>query len=145
MLSTFQYAPRDNGKQGVHPLVILFKLQGSVRVLLFGCVNPWMDQGATWCGDRPRPRTHCVRRGSSSPSPPKSREKHPPSFRSMFVAVNRLHGSTCHLLWRQASALATLCKIGTQSLPKGHILPNFRPIYVVIKWLNGSRCHLVGI
>ena len=29
--------------------------------------NGWMDQDATWYGDRPRPRPHCVRWGPSSP------------------------------------------------------------------------------
>jgi len=28
----------------------------------------WMDEDATWCGSRPRPRPHCVRRGPSSPA-----------------------------------------------------------------------------
>jgi len=31
--------------------------------------NGWMDQDATWQGDRPRPRPHCVRWRPSSPSP----------------------------------------------------------------------------
>jgi len=30
--------------------------------------NTWMDEDATWYGSRPRPRSHCVRRGTSSPS-----------------------------------------------------------------------------
>jgi len=29
--------------------------------------NGWMDQDATWYGDTPRPRQHCVRWGPSSP------------------------------------------------------------------------------
>jgi len=29
--------------------------------------NGWMDEGATWYGSRPRPRPHCIRRGSSNP------------------------------------------------------------------------------
>jgi len=29
--------------------------------------NGWMDQDATWYGDRPRPMPHCVRWGPSSP------------------------------------------------------------------------------
>jgi len=37
--------------------------------------NGWMDQGATWCGGRPRPRRHCVRFGPSSPS-----KGHSPQF-----------------------------------------------------------------
>ena len=28
--------------------------------------NGWMDQSATWCEDRPRPRRHCLRWGPSS-------------------------------------------------------------------------------
>jgi len=39
--------------------------------LIFGpCLlwpNGWMDQAATWYGDRPRPRRHCVLWRSSSP------------------------------------------------------------------------------
>jgi len=29
--------------------------------------NGWIDQDASWYGDRPRPRRHCVRWGPSSP------------------------------------------------------------------------------
>jgi len=28
--------------------------------------NGWMDEDATWYGSRPRPRPHCIRRGSCS-------------------------------------------------------------------------------
>ena len=31
------------------------------------CSNGWMDQDATWYGDRPQPRPHCVRCRPSSP------------------------------------------------------------------------------
>jgi len=31
--------------------------------------NGWMDEDATWQGDRPQPKQHCVRWGPSSPSP----------------------------------------------------------------------------
>jgi len=30
-------------------------------------LNGWMDQDATWCGGRPRPRRYCVRCGPSFP------------------------------------------------------------------------------
>ena len=30
--------------------------------------NSWMDQDATWWGDRPRPRRNCVRWGATSPT-----------------------------------------------------------------------------
>ena len=28
--------------------------------------NGWMDEDVAWCGSRPRPRSHCTRRGPSS-------------------------------------------------------------------------------
>ena len=45
----------------VHPM-----LRGNSALCLVCIVgvlwlNGWMDQGATWCGGRPRPRRHCVR------------------------------------------------------------------------------------
>jgi len=33
--------------------------------------NSWMDQDATWYGDRPRPTPQCIRWGPSSPPPKK--------------------------------------------------------------------------
>jgi len=39
--------------------------KGHSTLSLFGpylwCPNGWMDQDATWYGNRPRPRPHCVR------------------------------------------------------------------------------------
>ena len=40
--------------------------------------NGWMDQDATWYGDRPRPRPQCARWGPSSSLPPKGAQ--PPFF-----------------------------------------------------------------
>ena len=49
--------------------------------LIFGpCLlwpNGWMHQVTTWCGGRPQPVRHCVRRGPASPAPPKG---HAPIF-----------------------------------------------------------------
>ena len=42
----------------------------------------------------------------------------PPNFRPMFIVAKRLDGSRWQLIWRQASAEATLCKMGTQSPPQ---------------------------
>jgi len=39
--------------------------------------NACMDQDATWYGGRPRPRTHCVRWGPSSPHPKKGAQQPP--------------------------------------------------------------------
>jgi len=44
-----------------------------------------------------------------------------------------------NLSCRQASALATLCWMGTQiPLCQRVTAPNFRPMFVVAKWLDGS-------
>jgi len=64
------------------------------------CPNGWMDQDATWCGDRPRRKGHRVRRG-----PLLKKEAEPPNFWPMSVVAKRLDGSRCHLVrW-----YATLC------------------------------------
>jgi len=59
---------------------------------------------------------HIVRWGHSSPQ--KGGTALPP-FWPMSVVAKRLDGSRCHLAWKQASALATLCLIrwGSMQLP----------------------------
>jgi len=54
--------------------------------------NDWMDEDATWYGNRPRPRPHCIRRGSSS-----ARKGHSsaPSFRPMSIVATVAHLSYC--------------------------------------------------
>ena len=53
-----------------------------------------------------------------------------PDSRPMFVVSKRLNGLRCDLLWRQASAQATLCQMGSP-LPSqkggGHNNPNVGP------------------
>jgi len=66
--------------------------------------NSWMDQDATWYGGRPRPRRYCARWG-----PQKGGGHSSPPFGPCTMAKQRLDGSRCHLVRRQASALATLC------------------------------------
>jgi len=80
--------------------------------------NGCMDQDATWYGGRPWPTRHCVRRGLRSPS---RKGGTAPNFRPMSVVAKQLDGLICHLVWKKASAQATLCSMGTQ-LPqkKGH-------------------------
>ena len=46
-----------------------------------------------WYGSRPRPRPHCVRRGSSSPG--KGAKHPPPSFRPMSIVATVAHFSYC--------------------------------------------------
>ena len=77
--------------------------------------NSWMDQDATWYGGRPPPRPHCARWGHT----PQKRGVQSPrlNFWPMSVVAKRLDGSRCHLVRRQASAQATLCYMGSSSLP----------------------------
>ena len=68
--------------------------------------NGWMDQDETWRAGRPRPWPHCVR-WRTHPPPPKGRSR--PQFSLISVVAKWLLGLRWHLLWRQASAQATLC------------------------------------
>jgi len=56
--------------------------------------NGCMDQGATWYGGRPRPRSHCDTWG---PRLPLKEAQQPPNFRTVSVVAKRLDGSRCHL------------------------------------------------
>jgi len=80
------------------------------------CTNGWMDENETWHshGGRPRPRPHCVRWG---PSFPPKKAQQPPTFWPMYCG--EAAGSRCHLVWRYASAQATLCCMVTQLPLKG--------------------------
>jgi len=75
--------------------------------------------------------------GEPVPLPDKGAE--PPNFRPMFrpIVAKRLDGSRYQLVWRQASAYATLCSMWTQLPPekRAHLLPpNFWPMSIVAKW-----------
>ena len=57
------------------------------------------------------------------------------NFRPISVVVKWLDGLRCHLVWRQASAQATLCQIGNQlPSPKGADPPIFG---LCLLWPNG--------
>ena len=80
-------------------------------------LNGWMDQDETCHAGRPWPWPHCVRWGSA---PPPQRGTAPPIFGPYLLWSNSWR-SRCHLAWRQTSAQATLCYMGTQLTipPKG--------------------------
>ena len=69
------------------------------------------------------------------PAPPTQTGTAPPNFRSMPIVAKWLDGSRCHLIWRSASAQATLCYMGTQLTPhkKGVQPPIFGPCLL---WQN---------
>ena len=67
--------------------------------------NGWMDEDGTWRRGWPSSRPHCARWGPSST--PKKVDR-VPQFLAHFYCVKRLDASTCHLVWRQTSAQATL-------------------------------------
>jgi len=56
---------------------------------------------------------HIVLDGDSAPLPQSGTA---PNFRPISVVAKWLDGSRSHLVWREASAQATLCQIGTQLL-----------------------------
>jgi len=43
------------------------------------------------------------------PAPLPKKGTEPPNFRPIFIVDKRLDASRCHLVWRLASAQATLC------------------------------------
>jgi len=77
--------------------------------------NGWTDQDETWCAGRPRPG-HIVLDGDPAPPPPKG---HSPHFRLIPVVAKWLHGSSCHLVWRYASAQETLFSAHVYCGPNG--------------------------
>jgi len=98
--------------------------------------NGWMDQDETGHGGRPRPWPHCVRWADPAPPLPKGHSA-PPQF-SAHVCCGQRAGWIKMPLGREvglgASALATLCWMGTQlPFPKGPS-PVFGPS---ILWPNG--------
>ena len=60
--------------------------------------NGWMDEDATWYGNRPRPRPQCVTRGPSSP-PPRNGHSSPP-FRQCLLWPRSPISATAELLLR---------------------------------------------
>ena len=51
---------------------------------------------------------HIVLDGDPAP-PPQKKGAQPHNFRPMYIVAKRLDGSRYHLVWRKASAQATLC------------------------------------
>ena len=107
LLGTQPYLPKKEVEHGVEPQI-------------FGpCLlwpNGWMDQDGTWHGSRPWSSPHCARWGHSCL--PQKGSRASPNFRPIFIVAKRLNASRCHLVWRYASAQATLCYMGTQPLPQ---------------------------
>ena len=75
---------------------------------------------------------HIVLDGDPAP-PSQKKGTEPLNFRPMPIVAKRLDGSRCHLLWRYASAQATLCYVGTSRPKKGGTAPNFRPMSIAAK------------
>jgi len=75
----------------------------SIGVLL---PKGWMDQDETWMEVSLGPGHFVSDWGPSSLSPKGAQH---PQFSAMYVVAQRLDGLRWHLVWRQASAQATLC------------------------------------
>ena len=93
--------------------------------------NSLTVQDETWHASRPRPWLHSVRWGPSFP--PRGID---PNFWPISVAAKWLRRSIYHLVWRWASAQATLCQMQTPlpSLKRGEAPQIFDPCLL---WPNG--------
>jgi len=91
--------------------------------------NGWMDQDATWCEGRSRPRPHCVTWGSSSPP-----EGTAPTVRPMSIVAKRspISATAEHLLWSPYGIGQTII-----FLPCGYFFLSF-----FLSSPNLSRCRL---
>jgi len=90
--------------------------------------NGWMNQDATWYGDRPRPRRLCVGWGSSSPSPKRGGERSPQY--SAHVRCGQTAGWIKMSVGMQVEQRKRHCvRWGHSSPPQERgRAPNFRPI-----------------
>jgi len=108
--------------------------------------NGWIDQDGTWHAGRLWSSPHCARWGHSSP--PQKRGQSP-QFRPIFIVTKRLDASRCHLVFRWASAQATLCYIGTQppSLKSGQSPTIFgsRLLWQTAAWIKMPLGAEVGL
>ena len=103
--------------------------------------NRWTYQDETWHAGRPRPWPHCVRCGSSSPTPKRAQ---PPIFGPYLLRPNSCMDQD--VTWYGARhRRRRLCVTwGPRSPPQkgGRAAQNFRPMFTVAKWLDGSRWYL---
>jgi len=100
--------------------------------------NCYMDQDATWYGGRPRSRLHCVRRGSSSPSPKWGQSSlFGPCL--LWSKFKRLESMDQDATWYGGMGLGTgyIALDGDPATAKRGTSPNFRPMSVVAKQLHG--------
>jgi len=102
--------------------------------------NGWTDQDETWHAGRPRPWTHCVRRGPRSPSP----KGHSPQYAAYICCGQMVRWIKMPLGRMVVLDPSDIVLDGDPTPPpqKG-TAPNFRPMSIVPKRLDGSRCHLV--
>jgi len=112
--------------------------------------NGCMDQDATWYGNRPRPKRHCVKWGRSYPSPKRGRSSLP-NFGPMSIVAKQLDGSRWHLAWRWALSRPHCARWGpsSQSAKKEDTPPIFGPCLLWPNiWMHqdttwyGGRPHL---
>jgi len=107
--------------------------------------NGWMDQDETWHAGRPRPRTHCVRWGPSSPSP---KGAQPPIFGPYLLWPNGCMTQDATGYGGRPRPRRLCVRWGPRSPSSKRErspLPNFRPISIVAKRLDASRCHGIDV
>jgi len=101
--------------------------------------NGWMDQHATWCGGRPRPRPHCVIWGPMQ----LLKKWYSPQF-SAHVCCGETAAWIKMLLGREVGLHPGNIVLDGDPAPprkRGTAPTTFRPMSVD-KLLDGPRCHL---
>jgi len=103
--------------------------------------NGWMDQDENWRAGRPRPWPHCVRWGTSSPSPKGAQPS--PIFGPYLLRLNGCMDQDATWFGGRPRPSRLCVRWGPRSPPqKGAEPPNFRPMFIVAKRLDGSRWRL---
>jgi len=82
-------------------------------------------------------RGHIVLDGGPAPLPIKGAERPPAQFSAHFIVAKRLDASRCQLVWRSASAQATLCSMRTQISPEKRVHPPHPICGPRLLWPNG--------
>jgi len=87
-----------------------------------GQINGCMDQYVTWYGGRPRPRSHCTRRGSQLP-----RKRKYCCLTSVFPIVDTC--LSCEDMARQSCAMVPIWRFFASCICSQPLAAHFRPAF----------------
>jgi len=106
------------------------------------CPNGWMDQDATWCTGRPRPKRHCVSWELGNPaSSPRT-----PIFGPCLLWPNVCMDQDA--TWYDGGPTQHCVRCGPSSTPKGHSSPQILAHVCcgqTAGWIKMPLCTKVGL